>query len=112
MPRYTGDVNEYRSPMQDSSSPYMNSWPAASAQRPRGGAVHRDDGNYRAPSFIGERRAAAASRDAAPERRAPRTRPTFSITCKSCGAEGQVPFKPVEGRDVFCQACYRARKPS
>jgi CxxC-x17-CxxC domain-containing protein len=34
----------------------------------------------------------------------------FSITCKSCGAEGQVPFKPIEGRDVFCQTCYRARK--
>ena len=41
-----------------------------------------------------------------------RPREMFSITCKSCGAESQVPFRPDEGRDVFCQACYRARKPS
>jgi CxxC-x17-CxxC domain-containing protein len=36
----------------------------------------------------------------------------FSITCNACGAESQVPFKPDEGREVFCQACYRARKPA
>ena len=30
--------------------------------------------------------------------------------CATCGAEAQVPFKPLEGRQVFCQACYRARK--
>jgi CxxC-x17-CxxC domain-containing protein len=27
----------------------------------------------------------------------------------TCGVEAQVPFKPIEGRDVFCQPCYRAR---
>jgi CxxC-x17-CxxC domain-containing protein len=106
-------------------------WQAPSQPRPRG-ARPRDDGNYRAPSFGGERvpeatrgpargatRGAAwgpppARTAAAPssEPRAPRTRPMFSITCKSCGTEGQVPFKPIEGRDVFCQACYRARKPA
>ncbi|WP_437278991.1 zinc-ribbon domain containing protein [Sorangium sp. So ce375] len=113
-PRYTGDVNEYRSPMQDAYSGLTPTWAAPShyPQRPRGGAPFRDDGNYRAPSFAGERRAAPPSRSAAQQPRAPRTRPTFSITCKSCGSEGEVPFKPVEGRDVFCQACYRARKPS
>ncbi|WP_437676450.1 zinc-ribbon domain containing protein [Sorangium sp. So ce131] len=113
-PRYTGDVNEYRSPMQDAYSGLTPAWtvPSHYHQRPRGGAPARDDGNYRAPSFAGERRAVAPSRAAAPQPRAPRTRPMFSITCKSCGSEGEVPFKPVEGRDVFCQACYRARKPS
>ncbi|MGK3967912.1 zinc-ribbon domain containing protein [Sorangium sp. So ce118] len=113
-PRYTGDVNEYRSPMQDAYSGMTPAWtvPSHYQQRPRGGAPVRDDGNYRAPSFGGERRAAAPARAAAQQPRAPRTRPTFSITCKSCGSEGEVPFKPVEGRDVFCQACYRARKPS
>jgi CxxC-x17-CxxC domain-containing protein len=35
----------------------------------------------------------------------------FDITCKTCGGVAQVPFKPIEGRDVFCQPCYRARKP-
>jgi CxxC-x17-CxxC domain-containing protein len=45
---------------------------------------------------------------------APRRRPQaemFSITCNSCGIHAEVPFRPAEGRDVFCQACYRARKP-
>jgi len=23
-----------------------------------------------------------------------------------------VPFEPLEGRDVFCQECYRARRPA
>ncbi len=39
-----------------------------------------------------------------------RTRPKFDITCASCKAHAQVPFKPLEGREVFCQACYRARR--
>ncbi|XXX77165.1 zinc-ribbon domain containing protein [Sorangium sp. So ce134] len=113
-PRYTGDVNEYRSPMQDAYSGLSPAWtvPSHYPHRPRGGAPVRDDGNYRAPSFAGERRAAPQGRGAAQQPRAPRNRPTFSITCKSCGSEGEVPFKPVEGRDVFCQACYRARKPA
>ena len=37
-------------------------------------------------------------------------RPRYDITCAECGAEAQVPFKPLEGRQVFCQPCYRARK--
>ncbi len=37
-------------------------------------------------------------------------RPRFDITCAECGAQAQVPFKPLEGRQVFCQTCYRARK--
>lgn len=113
VPRYTGDVNEYRSPMQDAYSGLSNGWSAPNHyQRPRAIAPFRDDGNYRAPSFAGERRAAPARAAAQPPPRAPRPRPMFSITCKSCGSDGEVPFKPVEGRDVFCQACYRARKPS
>lgn len=114
-PKYTGDVNEYRSPMQDSYSVFSPPWMTPSHRyvyRPRGGMAVRDDGIYRAPSFAGERHLAAVPSRAAAPPRAPRTRPMFSITCKSCGSDGEVPFKPVEGRDVFCQACYRARKPS
>jgi CxxC-x17-CxxC domain-containing protein len=36
----------------------------------------------------------------------------FSITCTTCGAQAEVPFKPAEGRDVFCPTCYRARRPA
>ncbi len=38
------------------------------------------------------------------------TRPKFDITCGACGTTAQVPFRPLEGRDVFCQPCYRARR--
>jgi hypothetical protein len=104
-PRYTGDVNEYRSPMQDSYSPATWQRPpmpergprrgpvgtrpgpaanrrgqndgAASSARPRG-ARPEDDGNYRAPSY--------------PDDRAP-------------GSADRTPPR-------FCQTCYRARKPA
>ncbi|MEK6922990.1 MAG: CxxC-x17-CxxC domain-containing protein [Nanoarchaeota archaeon] len=32
------------------------------------------------------------------------------ITCSSCGQEAEVPFKPVEGREVFCRDCYQKRR--
>jgi hypothetical protein len=35
----------------------------------------------------------------------------FDIVCGTCGGAARVPFRPVDGREVFCQACYRARKP-
>jgi CxxC-x17-CxxC domain-containing protein len=37
-------------------------------------------------------------------------RPKFDVTCIECGTAAQVPFKPIDGRDVFCQPCYRARR--
>lgn len=128
-PRYTGDVNEYRSPMADGNAWKPPQWPSNGArgnvagngwQQPavraprRGGpGIYRDDGQYRAPSG----HAQSAPRPERPRNAdggAPRRRPQaemFSITCNSCGAASEVPFKPAEGRDVFCQACYRARKP-
>jgi CxxC-x17-CxxC domain-containing protein len=125
-PRYTGDVNEYRSPMQD------NGYQPAPARRD--GRAPRSDGNYRAPSFGGDAarrprrpggdaprpgalppRAQAAPAPSEPgagtARRARRARPLFDITCSSCGASSQVPFEPIEGREVFCKDCYVARKP-
>jgi CxxC-x17-CxxC domain-containing protein len=71
---------------------------------------------YRSPAFPDQRRAShSQERGDAPKRepRAPRPRPEkprFDITCAECGAAAQVPFKPIEGRQVFCQACYRARR--
>ncbi|HEY2514170.1 MAG TPA: zinc-ribbon domain containing protein [Polyangiaceae bacterium] len=41
--------------------------------------------------------------------RARAERPRYDITCAECGTAAQVPFKPLEGRQVFCQPCYRAR---
>ena len=37
-------------------------------------------------------------------------KPKFTVTCQECGTQAEVPFKPIDGRQVFCQPCYRARK--
>ena len=139
-PRYTGDVNEYRSPMQDRSfaaAPWQSAQLAQSAggeqafnrppaadrfrgprpSRQGGPGVYRDAGEYRAPSSHGEgqsgfaRAQAHAPAQAMPARRRPQAE-MFSITCDSCGVKAEVPFKPAEGREVFCPTCYRARKPA
>ncbi|MFH0875191.1 MAG: CxxC-x17-CxxC domain-containing protein [archaeon] len=30
--------------------------------------------------------------------------------CSECGADCEVPFKPTEGKPVFCRDCYRKKK--
>ena len=129
--QYTGDVNEYRSPMQD---PSYAPQPSFGRAPPRARAGYQVDGNYRAPSFGGDAGRPGGQRRPPRPERAPRPdrgfgggapglerpesqpRPKnhgamFDITCNTCGAQAQVPFKPIEGREVFCQPCYRARKP-
>jgi len=29
------------------------------------------------------------------------------VTCSDCGQETEVPFKPTEGRPVYCRECYQ-----
>ncbi len=31
--------------------------------------------------------------------------------CSDCGKECEVPFKPTEGRPVYCQECYQKHRP-
>jgi CxxC-x17-CxxC domain-containing protein len=31
-------------------------------------------------------------------------------TCSQCGKETTVPFKPTQGRPVFCRECFQARR--
>ena len=31
-------------------------------------------------------------------------------TCSECGNECEVPFKPTDGRPVYCRDCYAKRK--
>ncbi|MCK4437513.1 hypothetical protein KAV47_00440 [Candidatus Bathyarchaeota archaeon] len=31
--------------------------------------------------------------------------------CSDCGKECEVPFKPTEGRPVYCQECYAKHRP-
>ncbi|TFG57131.1 MAG: hypothetical protein E4H30_01500 [Methanomassiliicoccus sp.] len=33
------------------------------------------------------------------------------VVCSDCGAKTQVPFKPTEGRPVYCRDCFQKHKP-
>ncbi|MBI4439889.1 hypothetical protein HY638_02865 [Candidatus Woesearchaeota archaeon] len=37
-------------------------------------------------------------------------RQMHKVTCSDCGAETEVPFKPTEGRAVYCRDCYQKHK--
>jgi len=34
------------------------------------------------------------------------------ITCSECGQEAEVPFKPIEGRPVYCKDCFAKKRDS
>jgi CxxC-x17-CxxC domain-containing protein len=40
-----------------------------------------------------------------------RPREMHKIKCSDCGNESEVPFKPTEGRPVYCQECFQKHKP-
>lgn len=40
-----------------------------------------------------------------------RPREMHSAKCSDCGADTQVPFKPTEGRPVYCKECYQKHRP-
>ena len=37
-------------------------------------------------------------------------REMFIASCASCGGEAKVPFKPTEGREVYCSECFAKMK--
>jgi len=37
-------------------------------------------------------------------------RESVTVTCSDCGKETQVPFKPVQGKPVYCRECYQTKK--
>jgi CxxC-x17-CxxC domain-containing protein len=37
-------------------------------------------------------------------------REMFSATCSSCGKEAKVPFRPTNGKPVYCSDCFRAQR--
>ena len=37
-------------------------------------------------------------------------REMHKATCADCGQETEVPFKPSEGRPVYCRECYQKHK--
>jgi len=38
-------------------------------------------------------------------------REMHKIICSDCGKEAEVPFKPTEGRPVYCQECFKKHRP-
>ena len=34
----------------------------------------------------------------------------WKIKCSACGKEAEVPFKPIEGRPVYCRECFMKRR--
>lgn len=45
------------------------------------------------------------------DRRRPREREFFTVKCAECGNECDVPFKPTEGKPVYCRDCFQKYKP-
>ena len=37
-------------------------------------------------------------------------REMFTATCSSCGREAQVPFRPTNGKPVYCNDCFATRR--
>ena len=33
-----------------------------------------------------------------------------TVQCAECGADTEIPFKPTQGRPVYCKSCYRDNK--
>ena len=44
------------------------------------------------------------------ERRDFGPREMHKTTCSECGKECEVPFKPVEGRPVYCKECFMKKR--
>lgn len=38
-------------------------------------------------------------------------RKMYNIVCSDCGKEAEVPFKPEEGRPIYCRDCYQKHRP-
>ena len=53
-----------------------------------------------------------ASVGAAPVRQGFQTRPKIEThaVCSQCGKETTVPFRPTQGRPIFCRECFRERR--
>ena len=43
-------------------------------------------------------------------RRKKSRRKMHDAVCSACGAQTKVPFKPVEGKEIFCRDCYKKRQ--
>ena len=45
--------------------------------------------------------------DCRKNRKQQKKRKLFDAVCSKCGCETQVPFKPIEGKEVYCRDCFQ-----
>jgi len=34
----------------------------------------------------------------------------YDAVCSKCGAQTKVPFKPIEGKEIYCRDCFKKEK--
>ena len=73
----------------------------------RTAVLRRQELQERAEALQGVQRQA---RQPAGRRRWARERVETITTCSACGKETTVPFRPTQGRPVFCKECFQSRK--
>ncbi len=75
--------------------------PGASAGAPRSSGPRDSGGPRPQRSFSG---GAGGNRGGGPPRQ------SYDAVCAECGAATTVPFKPSQGRPVYCRDCFRAKR--
>lgn len=61
---------------------------------------------YATKGFVNEPRRCKACREKHKNEGSHREREMFTAVCDACGKEAKVPFKPREGRPVYCSECF------
>lgn len=97
-PNYTGDTNEYRSPMQ-------GTFPEP---RPRRARYRRDPANDTDKSLQNDSASARPHRHRSRHGGANST--MFTAVCSKCGATAHVPFQPSKFQRILCRGCYREQQ--
>ncbi|MFA6888085.1 MAG: CxxC-x17-CxxC domain-containing protein [Candidatus Woesearchaeota archaeon] len=67
-----------------------------------------DSGSFGRKKSFGDRGSSRFSRDSDRfDNRTPRKFERSTVTCDACGQKCEVPFKPTEGKPVYCSACFK-----
>ena len=77
-----------------------------SGERPFGRSDRRDSRSGERPFGRSDRR------DSGRPNRDSEQRTMHEVTCDECGNRCEVPFKPIEGKPVYCNDCFRKNKNS
>ena len=79
---------------------------AKKAQRESGGGSYSSGGSYSGGGYSSGGSYSSGgygSRDRGP-------RQMFTATCSNCGQEAQLPFRPTNGKPVYCSDCFRSMR--